>query len=165
MSTVPLFKFGDESEGGPYHVDLTSESERATIAEWIAADPDHRDRVNDQFFIGPEPGAQCLTLTNPQGKVFFFRLTRVLRIDIQFPPASTEEEQSRLRRGLTSGFRWLRQRAAAAGFREIVFQSESRMLKVFCRRFGFKESPQELSCLISVDAVTGKITATTATQF
>lgn len=134
--------------GTVYHIRPAEESERDVIAAMIEGDEDHRCQVSPETFYKKEVGRECKALTDSEGRVlFYFRLTRVLRMDIQFDCSRAEENQQ----ALQDGFRWLQKQAMGAGFREIIFDSVSRPLINFCkRRFGFRQSPNELVCTFAM---------------
>lgn len=125
-------------------------ADRDHLAAWLHADPDHAGRVPVEFFYGPEPGAECYVLEDAQGEpVFFFKMTRALRLDIQFPPILLPEDRARVREAMQATHRWLLPQAQAAGIRQLIFRSAVRPLINFCKkRLGFHESPQELVCHI-----------------
>lgn len=126
------------------------EDQRARVAEWIEADPDHRGRVAPEFFISGQPDSECLVLEDERGPILFLRMERALRIHIQFAPAVTAEDKQRTREAMLEGFPWLQQMARNSGFREILFQSTVAPLIRFCeKRFGFRRSPNELVCGIA----------------
>jgi len=132
-----------------YELRPATEKDREEIATWIAADPDHRDLVKPEFFYQSEPGAECYRLDDSKGHVFYFKMTRALRVDIQFGPASSTEERERNRQALTDGFAWLLALANKSTIREVIFDSTVGFLRGFCHKhFGFRQSPNEMKCII-----------------
>lgn len=133
-----------------YQIRKANEADYERLMAWIAADADHRGRVQPEFFFKEEPGVECMVVEKDGEIKFFFRLLRALRVDIQFGPSQTKEEKAENAAVLQDGFEWLMQMAQESGFRQVTFESESRELKAFTkRRFGFKESPHELLCGIA----------------
>lgn len=171
------FIFGERSKFGVYKVRKVGEQDRERLRQWIANDPDHRDLVSSDFFLGvtrdnhgnpiPEPGAECMVLEDSAGERFYFRISRVLRVDIQFNCAMKKDEVERNREALEEGFAWLLYKARRAGFRQMIFDSTAKFLMRFCeRKFGFRKSPNELVCPISapVADAAGKNAALTVQQ-
>jgi hypothetical protein len=80
-----------------------------------------------------------------QGPILYYRIARVLRVDMQFDGRQPE----RTTRALAQGFPWLAGEARKAGFFQMIFESVSKRLIKFCNtRLGFRESPNELICYI-----------------
>jgi hypothetical protein len=122
-------------------------ADREMIAGWIALDPDHAG-TDPNFFITPEPHTNCFVWCDQQGPIFAFRLSRLLRVDVQFNPA----EKARTREALAAGVAWIRQQGWGSGFRELIFQSVNRLLINFCKRkFHFHEAKDELLCSLGND--------------
>lgn len=133
-----------------YQLRPATEADRELCERWIEADPDHRGRVNADFFIKPEPGVETFVLEDAQGEVFFFRMMRALRIDIQFGPSTSAEERERTRLALMNGFDWLKESCGSAVIRQVIFESQVVPLVRFCeKRFGFQQSSHELVCGIA----------------
>jgi hypothetical protein len=134
---------------GAYRLRLTVESDRDHCARWIEQDDDHRGMVLPEFFIRQTPGVECwvLEFATSCEPIFYFRMSRALRLDIQFGPVTTAEEKEELMAALMEGFGWLIATSAKSGYRQIVFDSKNPALIRFCdKRFGFKKSPNELVC-------------------
>jgi hypothetical protein len=129
-----------------YKLRETTESDRDHCAAWIAADPDHVGKVVADFFLSREPGIESFVLEDKFGEpIFYFRMTRAMRVDIQFGPAVTAEERKRNREALTHGLEWLHQMALLACIRQISFESSNPELRAFCeKRFSFESAPNEL---------------------
>jgi hypothetical protein len=134
-----------------------TEKDRELIAQWIEGDPDHRGRVTPDFFLGKQPGKgerkrdikgqECFAVEDLNGHVvFYIKMTRTLRLDIQFGPAGTIAEKQRNADALDGGFEWLRIAAAGSGIWEINFNSTNRPLTRYAeRRLAFRKAPNELS--------------------
>lgn len=119
--------------------------DREQLLRWIAGDSDHRETTAPAFFYEREPGVECMALEDERGTVLYFRLTRQLRVDVQFGPTRTRGDLARNRAALKEGFSWLLIRAQQAGYRQLIFRSTVRPLIRFCERwFGFCGSPAEL---------------------
>lgn len=117
-------------------------ADREMVAGWIAKDPDHAG-MDPNFFVVSEPHTNCFIWEDDQGPVFAFRLSRMLRVDIQFNPA----EKERTREALKHGVDWIREEGRRSGFREMIFQSINRLLINFCkRRLQFSEARDEFLC-------------------
>lgn len=133
-----------------YQLRPATEEDRELCERWIEADADHRGRVKADFFIKPEPGVETFVLEDADGQVFFFRMMRALRIDIQFGPATSPEDRERTRIALMNGFDWLKDSCRNAVIRQVMFESNVAPLVRFCeKRFGFQQSSHELLCGIA----------------
>lgn len=119
------------------------------LARFIEADADHRGRVKPEYFYNREPGIESYAIEDASGNVVYFRITRCLRIDVQFGPSETPAQRAAIRDTLMDGFAWLIGQASRSGIRQIIFDSVSRPLIAFCkRRFRFEASPNEFVCPI-----------------
>lgn len=106
------------------------------LRESIEKDPQHKN-VKPIEFIS-EPKTELYVWEDEDGAVFYYRISRELRIDIQFRPGIKVE---RTREGLKSGLEWLMEQIKPQ-FRAIVFDSVYSPLRSFSqRRLGFKEWP------------------------
>lgn len=116
-----------------------TEDDKDLIAKGIAQDEDHRSKgMVPEFFF--EPLTDSYMFEDEYGPVFAVRLSRVLRLDIQFLNVGKERISSTLQ----TEFPKFKESVKAAGFKQILFDSVSRGLIVFCkRRLGFKPSPNE----------------------
>lgn len=118
------------------------ESDRTLLAQWIAADEFHKDISTDLFF---EPGTETLVFVDEYGPILFVNLAKAIRSFVQFAP----EAEARTRVALPEAFNFVAQRGKKAGFREIIFESLSRPLILFCRRYlGFHKSPNEYNTVL-----------------
>ena len=150
---VPFF-FGDRSE---FKLRPATEQDHALIAEMIEGDEDHRGRVDPAFFYEDGAGVDSYCLEDDKGAVFFLRITRTVRLDIQFQAPVSTEVKERTQRGLVHGFAWLKGVLAVRGIREAIFESRVPVLRRFCeRRLGFLASSEEMVCkLPSIEAYEG----------
>lgn len=114
--------------------------DRGRISDWMVEDTaDHR-KLNPDLFL--EPRTESLMFGDEQGDLLALRISRVMRVDIQFNPDPAAKE--RLRACLLKEFPWLKAEARKSGFRQLMFDSINKPLIAFCRRrFGFKPSPDE----------------------
>lgn len=118
------------------------ESDRALLAQWMAADDYHKGFSTDLFF---EPGTETLVFVDEHGPILFVNLAKAIRAFVQFAP----EAEARTRVALPEAFNFVAVRGKKSGFREIIFESLSRPLIVFCKRYlGFRKSPNEYKALI-----------------
>lgn len=132
---------------GPYTLRPVSDRDRDLLAIWIEQDPDHRDRVKPEFFLDSKDGMECFAVEDAAGVVvFYIKMTRALRLDIQFGPDETREQRERNVDAMREGFNWLRLGAAGSGIHEILFNSTNIPLVNFAeRRLAFRKAPDELS--------------------
>ena len=130
-------------------------ADREMVAGWIALDPDHAG-MDPNFFVVPEPHTNCFVWEDDQGPVFAFRLSRMLRVDIQFNPT----EKERTREALERGVEWIREEGSRSGFREMIFQSVNRLLINFCkRRLRFSPARDEFLCALAEEMQDSRRTA------
>lgn len=113
---------------------------------WTAADPWHANTTNPEFWLDQSPGIESYILEDAEGPVFFFRMTRAVRLDIQFPPEPPEgDTRKRVRDGLREGFGWLAAVLALSGVHEVIFKSENpELIRSAEKRLGFRYSKGEL---------------------
>ena len=115
------------------------ESDIGLLAEWTKSDPCHSGYAPNWICSGEH--AERFMLEDSSGPRLAFRISKALRVDIQFG----EEDRIRTARALVEGFAWLLERARKAGFSEVIFESKAKPLVSFCKkRFDFRESPSEL---------------------
>jgi hypothetical protein len=133
-----------------YRLRKAEEADRAMCQKWINEDPDHAGCVTPDFFLKQEPGAEAYLMEDENGPLFFFKMSRAIRISIQFGPSATREERDRNAEALEVGFGWLLSQAQDAVVREMIFESTVVPLIRFCEnRFGFKKAPDDLVCGIA----------------
>jgi hypothetical protein len=125
--------------------------DRAALEQWIASDPAHKDVFSPEHFMGQledgreDPRPTCCVLEDPEGRVMFIRISRMARVDIQFPPATTADQRGRIRDGLTRGMALLESVLAMAGCEGWIFDTDSPALRTMAkRRLGFRDAPNDL---------------------
>jgi hypothetical protein len=131
---------------GNYTLRPATERDRDLLAVWIEGDPDHRDKVKPEFFCVDREGMECFALEDEFGHVvLYIKMTRVMRLDIQFGPDETMHQRERTADAMREGFQWLRAGAQGAAFHEILFRSTNPPLIAFAkRRLAFDSAPDEL---------------------
>lgn len=116
-------------EDGDYH-----------LLELSLSKDEHHKTTSPEFFT--EPGTVLKVYEDEQGPILFVKGTPVLRLDIQYFDNADAE---RNKQAMIEGFPALVEKARAHGFREVVFDTKSRALSIFCRRqFGFTSQDGEL---------------------
>lgn len=109
------------------------------LAESLSKDAYHTTTKPEFFF---QPGTVCTVYEDEKGPVMFVRGTKALRIDIQFVDNDDTERNAAVMLG---EFQKFAEQIKQSGFTELVFDTNSPALKVFCkRRFGFREVNGEL---------------------
>lgn len=96
---------------------------------------EHHVGTEPEFFT--EPGTLTKVYESDGVPVLFVRGAPILRLDIQF--VSNEDGRKNIKTML-EGLPPLAQKARENGFKEIVFNTSSPLLKAFCiKRLGFEE--------------------------
>ena len=109
------------------------------LALSLAKDEIHKG-TEPEFFT--QPGTVCKVYEDEIGPICFVRGTKALRLDIQYV---SNDDTKRNMKAMLGGFDKLADKARENGFTEIVFQSNSPLLKKFCiKAFGFYEYEGEL---------------------
>ena len=130
---------------------------------WTKNDPDHRDKLDFEFWLEQDACRDSYLLFDQDGPLFFFKMhlinRQTVRVFIQFPTEATSKEFAntpedirkaqrtgeRLRRGLLLGMAWLEEMLKKNGVKEIFFDSVSKSLISFCvKRLGFTEEGEYL---------------------
>lgn len=120
----------------------TNPQDLPQIAEWIQADPWHKDdaRHTPQFLLTGN-GLMSFCLTDEQGPLCFVRLDdegEIMRLATQFGPES-EVSKKRLVAGLLGeGVPYIIAFGRENGYKGIVFESTSPTLIAFMGKLGFK---------------------------
>lgn len=115
------------------------ESDRRIINESLETDEYHKDTSTDFFY---DKSAVCKVYEDENGPIMYVKGTKAIRLDIQFV---SNNDFRRNRKALLDGFDRFVENAKAAGFSELIFCSNSPLLKDFCKKnFGFKESSGEM---------------------
>jgi hypothetical protein len=134
-----------EYKFGKYKLRPATDADTLMAARWVSADPWHATTTKPDFFLSKEKGIESYVLEDETGPVFFFRMMRVVRLDIQFMPEAEDAEHERTRDGLIEGVNWLTAALAIGGVHQIMFQSENPLLiRSAEKRLGFTRSPHEL---------------------
>lgn len=95
---------------------------------------EHHTTTKPEFFI--EPGTLCKVYEESGSPVLFVRGSPELRLDIQF---ISNLDARRNMRVMLEGLPPLAQKAKDNGFKSILFNTSSPLLKAFCiKRFGFE---------------------------
>lgn len=124
--------------GGGLELREVRPEDHALLCAWIDADPHHRGKTLPSFF---EAAKDCFLLHDEHAPVFFLKLSRAVRLDVQFAPG----DRIRTRRGLHEGFPPLAAILAATGAEEVLFAADTELLaRSMEKRMGFKRSPHEL---------------------
>lgn len=111
-----------------------------SLLELSLSKDEHHTSTTPEFFL--EPGTITKVYEDEKGTILFVRGTPILRLDIQYV---SNEDFQRNKQAMLDGFPALVQRAREHGFKEIMFQTNSRVLARFCKHnFGFAESQGEL---------------------
>lgn len=115
---------------------------------WTMGDPHHRATTKPAFWIEQGADTNSYLLLDPKGAVFFFRMDlhkELVEVHIQFVDGNALT-QSRTRRGLMRGFKWLEKMLLDSGFEVYYFHSSSPQLIFFCQnRLGFMWDGKKLS--------------------
>lgn len=127
-----------------------TEEDRLHFIKAVFEDPHHPERTRkdqqDKILDWAGPNTQTMTFYDENGQILHLRVTRALRIEVQFDAAAGQE---RTGAALMSLFEWLKVTAHKAGFRELLFESTFRPLIAFCKdKMGFKPSPDEQKYVI-----------------
>lgn len=101
---------------------------------------EHHQTTDPSFFM--EDGTLTNVYEDEQSQIMFVKGTPALRLDIQFLDNGDHE---RNKVAMIEGFPAFVQRAKESGWKELIFNTQSRALRIFCKRqFGFEESQGEL---------------------
>lgn len=117
-------------------------SDRTVLADSLARDDQHKNTTPEFFY---EPWSVCKVYEDEKGPVCFVRGSKALRLDIQYV------DNADVKRNIKAmlEFDKLAAKARTNGFTEVVFTTNSPLLKNFCmRRFGFVEECGELRKII-----------------
>jgi hypothetical protein len=133
------FYFGD------YTVRSVTPDDAAQIQRAIEGDPFHDGRKSETF-LQSCPGEDNWALEDAQGKVvFYFKTKTACRVSIQFVASETAEDRQRNRDGMAQGLKWLEARLVQNQFRELIINTENRLLRFFAAgRLGFRRYRDEM---------------------
>lgn len=114
-------------------------SDMSTLAISLAKDEQHKG-TEPEFFT--QIGSVCKVYEDELGPILFARGSKALRLDLQYVDNT---DTKRNMKAMLEGFDVLADNARRHGFSEIIFNTNSPMMKRFCiKRFGFVESSSEL---------------------
>lgn len=126
------------------HREVT-EQDKEQLEKWVAADPAHCGLLTADFWIptrdadgNKTPGTKCFSVEDENGVAFYLRLDNVMRVYVQFPPDS-ERDSERIKKALEESFSTIAGNAHKLGYKEMIFNSVSKSLIRFFKKFGFKE--------------------------
>jgi hypothetical protein len=110
------------------------------ILEKSLAHDVHHQGTPPEFFT--QEGSLTKVYEDAEGVILFARASKAIRLDLQYV---SNEDTRRNMKAMLTGFDELAKRAKENGFLEIIFTSNSPMMRKFCvRRFGFIEEQNEL---------------------
>lgn len=138
-----------------YTLRTVTAEDRPALEAWIAADKRHNGLIDPEFFMGLatdengetaiDPRPTCCALEDKSGVVFFIRLGRASRVNIQFAPAQSLKSRRRAGLALLKGMAFLEVQLAKAGAEEWIFETEDHELAEMAeKRLGFVQSPNEM---------------------
>lgn len=137
---------------------VSEAEDRKRLDEWIRADLYHNGIVTPDFFLGRiynadgdlvlDPRPSCYALDDEKGTVFYVRLSRASRVNIQFAPqpvVAHQAQRDRVANSLIKGMAYLETALARAGAEEWIFETRSLPLRnLAMRQLGFRQSRNEL---------------------
>ena len=104
----------------------------------IRSDQCHAEWMTPKFFS--EPSTISRVYEDESGPILYLRGSSALRLHIQF----CDVDKERIRKCLVSQFPELVQSAKRNGYKQIIYDTASKTLAWFCRRYlGFVDSPEE----------------------
>lgn len=110
------------------------------LLEFSLDKDEHHKGTPPEFFV--QPGTITKVYEDEHGPVLFVRGAKALRLDIQYVD---NDDTERNKAAMLAGFDGLVEKARENGFTEVIFNTNSRALRIFCKRnFGFVESDGEL---------------------
>lgn len=134
------------------HYKHTAVEDIPKIAEWVAADPAHKDIMKAEDFVliandkGDLPkGVQCVEVSDDNGVVFYLRFRNALIVETQFPPieSSTKfgpiRQRVRIAKSLKEALVYFMGTSRRLGYHAMFFNSVSDALILFFEKLGFKK--------------------------
>lgn len=119
----------------------TSEADKPQLAEWIAADSDHRGRGTPDFWMPDSDGqGDCFAMVDEKGTIFYVRAENVVRLHIQFAPPS---EKRRTAAAIDEFTKLMAKGAKAKKYSQLIFESTVLPLITFLEKRGFRPSKNE----------------------
>lgn len=138
--TLPTFRFDQ------FTLRPAGESDLELARTWTSEDPHHAGRIAPEFWLQQGKGEEAWVLEDGEGPVFFFHMQQTVKALIQFGPSRTREQRERTQVALMGGVAWLGALLGQVGKHEVVFDSQSPALKLFCeKRLGFNPTPDMLT--------------------
>lgn len=114
------------------------------LLELSLSQDEHHQGTDPSFF--QQPNTITKVYEDTAGPVLFARASVALRIDIQYV---SNEDVERNKAVMLEEFPKLAAKAKENGYSEIIFNSKSRALKIFVKRyFHFEESAGEMRLLL-----------------
>jgi hypothetical protein len=119
----------------------TSIEDLPKIAEWIAADPSHKDTFKAEDFVLVEEdgklskGIQCIEVFDDVGPIFYLRFKNALIVETQFPP----NPGLRVAKGLKEALAFFSVSSKKLGYHAMFFNSVSEGLISFFEKLGFNK--------------------------
>ena len=125
------------------------------LGNWLARDPLHQ-HLRPAFFLGllendsgsmrVDPRPTCYAMEDEFGAIFYIRLERAARVNIQFDPIrQSVVDRARVARALMKGMAILEVGLARARASEWIFDTRSSRLAALAKaRLGFRTSSYEL---------------------
>jgi hypothetical protein len=114
------------------------------LLELSLSQDEHHKTTTPEFF--QTPGTITKVYEDSHGPVLFARASVALRLDIQYV---SNEDVERNKAVMLDGFPKLVAKAKENGYSEIIFNSQSRALRLFVRRyFKFEESAGEMRLIL-----------------
>jgi len=114
------------------------EEDRPTIDNWIEKDPGHQGKMTADFFLKPKENWGVFVIVDDDQPIMFVAQEPDglnLRLHVQFPPDNLKS----VVKGLIQAYPVVEANIKSRGFKAVAFESESRALLKFMRRFGFKQ--------------------------
>ena len=108
------------------------------LEKWINLDPQHAGKTNVDFWL-PQDRTNCFVVEDDIGAIFYVRAENVLRLHVQFAPATDSE---RTKKALDSFARHIRE-VAKTTYRQIIFESTFAPLIRFLEKRGYRASKDE----------------------
>ncbi len=134
-----------------YTLRAVTEADRPALEEWIKADPWHEGILDANFFLGRNRDGQndsratCCALEDENGVVFFIRLSRAARVNIQFAPSRGVRRRKRIAEGLFRGMAYLEGILQKVGCEQWIFDTgDARLAETARRHMAFEDSPNEM---------------------
>lgn len=121
----------------------TSPEDLEHLAECIELDEHHRGLDAEKW---SEPLTETMTFYDEKGTLFHLRLSRAMRVDVQFDP---RVPRKRTALALAKAFAFVKGEARKSGFREMIFESKHQpLIDFFKKQFAFQESKDEVKAYL-----------------